>query len=56
MKYQEILKTIAGKEQCSPKQIEKEMKKALQIAGISCSPKVFLQRITQNIQSPKTYK
>ncbi len=50
MNYQEILKTIAVQEQCSPKQIEREMKKALTSVGVTCSPKVFIKQINLQIK------
>lgn len=45
MKYKEILKQISKKEGISTREIEKEMKCALDIAGLNCSPKEFI-RIT----------
>ena len=44
MNYTQLIKTIALQEGCSPKEIEKEMKKALNTAGITCSPKTFLKQ------------
>lgn len=44
MNYTQLIKTIALQEGCSPKEIEKEMKKALNAAGIPCSPKAFLKQ------------
>ena len=44
MNYTQIIKTIAAQEGRSPKEIEKEMKKALTAAGITCSSKAFLKQ------------
>ncbi len=50
MNYSQIVKTIATKENCSPKEIENEMKKALALAGIGCSPKIFLKQTVLQLQ------
>ena len=43
MKYRKILKELSMKENFSMKEIEKEMKKAIKIAGLKCSVKDFIE-------------
>ena len=54
MNYSQILKTIAKQEGCSPKEIEKEMKKALKSAGLSCSPRTFISQAARQIKNQPT--
>ena len=50
MNYSQIIKAIAYEEHRSPKEIEKEIKKALVFAGITCSPKAFIKQINLQIK------
>ena len=51
MKYNEILKTIAAKENRKPREIEKEMKAALKAAGLECSVKEFIETTSLSIRN-----
>lgn len=43
MKYRKILKQIAHENNISKKEVEKEMKLALRLAGMECSVKQFVE-------------
>jgi len=43
MRYKEILKEIAKKEGVSEIEIEEQMKTAILMTGIKCSPKEFIK-------------
>lgn len=47
MKYEEIIKTLAKKENVSIEDIEKEMNLAISFSGMSCSPKDLITIITK---------
>lgn len=51
MKYELILKILAEKNNCSPKEIEEEMIKALQIAMVTATPKSFITTVSQEIKT-----
>ena len=46
MTYEEILKQIAAEENISEKEIESEMQKALDGAGLDCTSKEFIEIIS----------
>lgn len=50
MKYKQILKQLSIKENVSVKEIEKEMKAAIETAGLNCSVKEFLKTTTTIIK------
>ena len=50
MKYKEILRRIAKKEGVSVKRVETEMRQALILAGISSSPKEFIENVSSDIK------
>lgn len=50
MKYKDILKTIAEKENKTCKEIEREMKRALKEAKINCSLKKFIKQTATSIR------
>ena len=54
MNYNEILKSIALKNSTTPEVVEREMSIALKMAGISCSPKEFIEKTSTLIK--KDYK
>ena len=49
MKYKQILKALAQKENVSKKQIEREMIAAIKSAGLNCSPKEFIEEISSSL-------
>lgn len=51
MKYELILKILAEKNNCSPKEIEEEMIKALQIAMVTATPKSFITTVSQKVKT-----
>lgn len=51
MKYGLILKILAEKNNCSPKEIEEEMIKALQLAVVGTTPKSFITTVSQEIKT-----
>lgn len=53
MKYKQILKELALKENVSEKEIEREMKIAIEAAGLKCSVKEFIET-TSNLLKQKT--
>lgn len=51
MKYELILKILAEKNNSSPKEIEDEMIKALQLAMVAATPKSFITTVSQKIKT-----
>jgi len=46
MTYRDVVKVLSEKEQVSEKEIEREMRKAIQYAGFTCSPQIFIEKVT----------
>lgn len=42
MRYQRLLELVAKENNTTPKKVEKEMRKALQIAGYDIEPAIFI--------------
>lgn len=55
MRYQKILRQIAVKENTSVKEVERAMQEALIMAGIDCSVKEFIERMTEQIRARTIY-
>lgn len=51
MKYELILQTLAEKNNCSPKEVEEVMTKALRLAGYNTTPKVFISTVSQKLKT-----
>lgn len=50
MKYSEILRQLARKENVSVKEIEQEMQQAIDLAGLNCSVKEFIETTKKAIK------
>ncbi len=50
MKYKEILKQLAIKENVTEKEIEKEMQLAINLAGLNCSVEEFIKTSSKLIK------
>lgn len=46
MRYQRLLEQVAKENNTSPKEVENEMRKALQEAGLDIEPSVFIALVT----------
>ena len=55
MGYQDILERIAGEEQCSKEEVEREMLVAIQQAGLECSVEEFIASACKQIVKGKKY-
>ncbi len=55
MKYKDILKQIAKKENISVKEVEREMKLALQAANLDCSPQEFIKKTSKMVIAKTIY-
>lgn len=55
MKYKDILKEIAKKENISPKEVEREMQFALQQANLDCTPKEFIEKTSRMVIQKTIY-
>ena len=55
MRYQKILRQIAVKENTSVTEVEKEMQKALIIAGLDCSVKEFIEIVARQVTEKTIY-
>lgn len=51
MNYQSILKLLATEHNCTTKEIEEEMCKALQFAGYNIEPEAFIAIAAQDIKT-----
>ena len=51
MDYEKILKNIAEREGLSPRDVENQMALALKAAGISCSVKKFIKKVSNDVKS-----
>ena len=47
MKYVDILKEIANRENVSVKEVETEMRKAIEAAGYDCSVREFIEAVAK---------
>lgn len=56
MNYNEILEQIASEEKVSVKEIEREMQKAIDLAGLNCSAKQFIESTANLIRRKTIYR
>ena len=56
MKYKQILKELSRRNNLPPKEIEKEMKKALVCAGLNCSVKEFIENASVALARQTIYR
>lgn len=50
MRYQRLLEQVAKENNTSPKEVENEMRKALQEAGLEIEPSVFIALVTTKVR------
>ena len=50
MNYNNILKQISEQENISIKEIETEMQNAINLAGLDCSAKEFVEKVSKRIK------
>ena len=55
MTYNQILRQLAIKENLSEQEIENEMKKALNMAGVNCSVKDFIEATAKELAARTIY-
>lgn len=55
MKYKEILKQIAVKENVSVREIENEMKTAIEFVGLECSAEALIKTIAVSLKQKTIY-
>lgn len=55
MKYNEILRVLAINEKTTQQEIENEMKIALKMAGLTCSPKEFIEQTATTLTNKTIY-
>ena len=55
MSYKKALKELAKRENTTTKNIELEMQKAIELAGIDCSVKDFVNTVTKIIKEKTIY-
>ena len=55
MSYKNTIKEIAKREKTTAKDIEFEMQRALELAGINCSAKDFVKTVTRMIKEKTIY-
>ena len=55
MNYEAVVKEIAKRESVTVAEIENEMKKAIEIAGLKCSPKEFIEITSAMVKNRTIY-
>ena len=55
MDYNSVVKEIAKRERVTVSEIEKEMEKAIELAGLKCSPKEFIEITAAMVKSRTIY-
>lgn len=50
MRYQRLLKRIANENNTTPEEVENEMRKAIQEAGLEIEPSVFIALVTTKVR------
>lgn len=50
MKYKEMLKMVARQENTTPKKVDKEIRKAIKLAGIDINPEAFIKMCAMKIK------
>lgn len=50
MQYQRLLEQVAKENNTTPEKVEKEMRKALQIAGYDIEPAIFIALATSKVK------
>ena len=56
MRYKEILKELAFRENVSEKEIEAEMNEAIRAAGLECSAKEFIEGVVDFLKEKTIYR
>ena len=55
MNYNKILRQIADRENISVKEVENEMRIAIKMAGLDCSPKEFIETTARLVKERTIY-
>lgn len=50
MRYQRLLEQVAKDNNTTPKEVENEMRKAVQAAGLDIDPSVFIALVTTKVR------
>lgn len=50
MQYQRLLEQVAKENNTTPKEVENEMRKAVQAAGLDIDPSVFIALVTTKVR------
>lgn len=50
MRYQRLLEQVAKENNTTPKEVENEMRKAIQEAGLDIEPSVFIALVTTKVR------